>query len=43
MGPKIEATICGLGNGARRAVVGHLDEALAALHVEAGIPIPDDA
>jgi hypothetical protein len=40
MGSKTEATICGLGNGDRRVVVGHLDEALAALHVEAGIPDP---
>jgi carbamate kinase len=44
MGPKIEAAIRFLEDGGRRVVIGHLDEALAALRDEAGTQIvPDDA
>ena len=42
MGPKIEATICGLGNGDRRVVVGHLMSWLLCTSRLAS-QIPDDA
>ncbi|MDX9860098.1 MAG: carbamate kinase [Rhodospirillales bacterium] len=42
MGPKIEAAIKFIDGGGKRAIIGHLDEALPALHGEAGTHIVAD-
>ena len=42
MGPKIEAVIRFLEGGGERAIIGHLDQAMAALHGEAGTQIVHD-
>ncbi len=42
MGPKIEAAIRFIDRGGRRAIIGHLEEALPALHGETGTHIVAD-
>ena len=42
MGPKIEAAISFIKGGGKRAIIGHLNEALPALRGEAGTHIVPD-
>ena len=42
MGPKVDAAIRFLEGGGRRVVIGHLDEALAALYGETGTHVTHD-